>query len=592
MAAMGEPDTVRAARAETLVVESARGWFRRAVFASWGVYWEVLFVAGLVNVLAFALPLFAMIVIDRLIPNFSKESFWLLAAGTAGAVGVGFALNLFRNYFIETTANAACERIGGLLFERLLAAKLANRPRSDAAFSGLTGYLSDIGRTLSAAPILAVIDFPFVVLFIATVYFLGGQIVLVLLAAIGVVLLCGLVLQLPLRAKISRARAEAQRRLGLLIEAVTGIETIKSMGLERHTLDRWNAHVTDNADAARISNGIAAGLANFSTTVTLLAVVGAVAFRFEMIGDDALSLGGLIAISMLMVSAMLLVGRLLFVLSELNQADVSVSALDALMQLPVERSLKHIFPESGDAGGEIAFQDVSFRYPGHESLVLDNVSFRIEVGEKVGLIGRIGSGKSTIARLLMGLYEADTGVVALGNSDTRLIDPASLRAEIGNVPQDIQLFEGTVKENIALGVPQSDDEAIHRVARIAGVDEFTNRHAMGYDMPVGEGGRLLSGGQRQAVAIARSLLRDPPILLLDEPTGSLDNTSEGRFRARFANLMGDKTLLLITNRASMLELVDRLIVIDGGRIIADGAKQEVLEGLQGGHIKPVAGVEA
>lgn len=592
MAAIGEPDTVRVPKAETLAVESARGWFRRAVFSSWGVYWEMLIVAGLVNVLAFALPLFAMIVIDRFVPNFSKESFWLLAAGTAGAVGIGFILNLLRNYFIETTANASCERIGGLLFERLLAAKLANRPRSDAALSGLNGYLNDIGRTLSAAPVLAVIDLPFVGLFVATVYFLGGQIVLVLLSAMGIVLLCGLVLQLPLRAKISRAQAEAQRRLGLEIEAVMGIETIKSMGLERYSMDRWNAHATDTADAARVSKGIAAGLVNLSTTVTLLAVVGAVAFRFEMIGEDALSLGGLIAISMLMVSAMLLVGRLLSVLSELNQADVSVNAIDALMQLPVERSLTHIFPESGDVGGEIAFQDVSFRYPGQDSLVLDNVSFRIEVGEKVGLIGRIGSGKSTIARLLMGLYEADTGVVALGNSDTRLIDPASLRAEIGNVAQDIQLFEGTVKENIALGIPQIDDDAIHRVARIAGVDEFTNKHAMGYDMPVGEGGKLLSGGQRQAVAIARSLLRDPPILLLDEPTGALDNTSEGRFRARFANVMGNKTLLLITNRASMLELVDRLIVIDGGRIIADGAKQEVLEGLQGGHIKPVAGVEA
>jgi ATP-binding cassette subfamily C protein LapB len=590
MSAMGEPDTVRAPKAETLAVESARGWFRRAVFASWGVYWEVLIVAGLVNVLAFAVPLFAMIVIDRLVPNFSKESFWLLAAGTAGAVWVGFALNLLRNHFIETTASAACERIGDLLFERLLAAKLPNRPRSDAAFAGLNGYLSDIGRTLSAAPMLAVIDLPFVILFIATVYFLGGQIVLVLLAAIGVVLLCGLVLQLPLRAKISRARAEAQRRLGLAIEAVTGIETIKSMGLERHVLDRWNARVADTADAARVSNGLAAGLANFSTTMTLLAVVGA--YRFELMSDDGLSLGGLIAISMLIVSAMLLVGRFLSVLSEFNQADASVSAIDSLMQLPVERSLKHIFPESGDVGGEIAFQDVSFRYPGQDALVLDNVSFRIEIGEKVGLIGRIGSGKTTIARLLMGLYEADTGVVALGNSDTRLIDPASLRAEIGNVSQDIQLFEGTVKENIALGIPQSDDEAIHRVARIAGVDEFTNRHAMGYDMPVGEGGRLLSGGQRQAIAIARSLLRDPPIFLLDEPTGSLDNTSEGRFRARFANVMGEKTVLLITNRASMLELVDRLIVIDGGRVVADGAKQEVLEGLQGGHIKPVAGAEA
>lgn len=592
MAVDDEPDAARTPDMDAITVAAASGWFWRTVLASWGIYVEVAIVTVLVNALALAAPIFAMIIIDRFVPRFSEETLWLLAAGAAVAVGFGFLLTLLRGYFVEAAGSAASERIGEQLFRRILAVKMAHRPRSDIALASAAGDLDDVRNLLSAAPILALIDLPFVGFFIFAIYAIGGQIALVPMAAVAAIAFCGLILQFPLRAKIRRAHGGSCRRLGLAIETVAGIESIKSGGWERRVLERWESLLGETTRASRAAKGITAGAASFAAMATTLVIVGVIAYGVYLIGAGSLSLGGLIAISMLAASAMAPLDRLVSTLSDFHRAQVAMRSINYLMQVPAERPVGRIYSAPTEISGAIAFQEVSFRYPGQESLAVDRVSFRIEAGEKVGLIGRVGSGKSTIVRLVMGLYEADAGVVAVDGADIQNVDPADLRAAIGIVPQDVHLFDGTVKENIAVGAPLSGDDAIHRSARIAGVDEFTGRHSMGYDMPVGERGQSISGGQRQAIAIARSLLRDPPILLLDEPTGSLDNTSEGRFRARLANEIGKKTLLLVTNRASMLELVDRVVVLDGGKIIADGAKQEVLDALQGGHIKPVAGVES
>jgi len=278
-------------------------------------------------------------------------------------------------------------------------------------------------------------------------------------------------------------------------------------------------------------------------------------------------------------------GQIAGILIRYHQARVSLNALDQLMHTPVERPHGRDFVQCSTIHGQIEFRNVTFHYPDQETPALDNVSFRIEAGEKVGLIGRIGSGKSSIQRLVLGLYDPDEGAVMVDGIDVRQIDPADLRRNIGSVSQDVYLFFGSVKENIAIGAPFIDDDSVRRAARIAGVEEFVNRHPMGYDLPVGERGQLISGGQRQSIAIVRALLRDPPILLFDEPTSAMDNTSEGRFKARLSNSIEDKTVLLVTHRGSMLSLVERLIVIDGGRIVADGPKQDVLDALKGGQIQ-------
>jgi len=270
--------------------------------------------------------------------------------------------------------------------------------------------------------------------------------------------------------------------------------------------------------------------------------------------------------------------------TKFHQARESLIQLDSMMQTPVERPVNRTFVNRPNFAGHIEFKNVNFTYPDAKIQALTDVSFNIEAGEKVGIVGRIGSGKSTLERLILGLQEPTDGAVLIDGTDTRQIDPADLRRNCGVVPQDVYLFFGSVRENIALGAPYVDDNLVQRAARIAGVDEFTSKHPMGLDLEVGERGMSLSGGQRQSVAVARALLLDPPILVLDEPTSAMDNTTESRFKARLNTVVGTKTLMLVTHRGSLLSLVDRLIVMDGGRIVADGPKESVMQALSSGRI--------
>jgi ATP-binding cassette subfamily C protein LapB len=259
--------------------------------------------------------------------------------------------------------------------------------------------------------------------------------------------------------------------------------------------------------------------------------------------------------------------------------------LSKVMALPVERPAQIRFLHRPRLRGEVAFKGVTFAYPGQKQPALEQVSFRVAAGERVGLVGRIGSGKTTIEKLVLGLYQPDQGAVLIDGTDLRQIDPADLRRSIGCVLQDVYLFHGTIRDNIALGAPFADDQAVLRAARIAGVDDFVARHPLGFDLNVGERGERLSGGQRQAVAVARALLLDPPMLVLDEPSSAMDNGAEGRLKQRLEQILPGKTLLLVTHRASLLSLVDRLIVLDGGRVVADGPRHDVLKALAAGRIR-------
>ncbi|MDA0664667.1 MAG: ATP-binding cassette domain-containing protein [Proteobacteria bacterium] len=437
----------------------------------------------------------------------------------------------------------------------------------------------------TSSSLVAIVDLPFIFLFIFIVYIVGGSIAVVPLVAVPVVMIIGILMQIPLRLISQQSYREAQQRHALLVEAISGIETVKSTGSEGRMQRNWEAFVETTARSSVKAHTISALATNFSTAAASLVSVGVIIYGVYMINEGLLSVGGLVACTILTGRAMAPLGQVAGILSRYHQARASLQALDQLMQTPVERPFGRSFVQRSHIRGQIEFRNVTFSYPGQDSPALDDVSFKIEAGEKVGLIGRIGSGKSTIQRLVMALYEPSEGAVLVDGTDVRQIDPADLRRSIGSVPQDVYLFFGSIRDNIAIGAPYTDDETIRRAARITGVEEFVSRHPSGYDMPVGERGQFVSGGQRQSVAVARALLRDPPIMLFDEPTSNMDNTSEGRFKARLANMIDDKTLLLVTHRGSMLSLVDRLIVIDGGRVVADGPKQDVLEALQGGQIQ-------
>jgi ATP-binding cassette subfamily C protein LapB len=295
--------------------------------------------------------------------------------------------------------------------------------------------------------------------------------------------------------------------------------------------------------------------------------------------------GALVAASMLTGRSMAPLGQIAGLIIRFHQSWTSLKGLNRLMALPIERPRGKVFLRRPRIDGGIEFRNVNFKYPGAQVNALDGVSFRIAPGERVGIVGRIGSGKTTIERLVLGLFEPSDGAVLVDGTDIRQLDPTDLRQNVGCVLQDAHLFFGSVKDNISLGAPYVDEESVLRAATLAGVDQFVRQHPLGYDMPVGENGRMLSGGQRQSVAVARAMLLNPPILLLDEPTSSMDNSTENAFKSRLGEIIQGKTVILVTHRNSMLALVDRLIVMDRGKVVADGPKAGVLDALMKGRIR-------
>ena len=570
-------------RLEPRAVPQSQGWFRRAIFRFAGVYVEVLLLSALVNLLALAMPVFVIIAFDQLVPYFGQNMHLRLLVGMAVALGFGLVIKLLRDNLALSAGNVAVAEIGDSLFQRVLATKAGSG--QDGVASVHSSELEELRSALAATPVIAIVELPFVALFIAAAYAIGGPLAYFPLTATPAVLLTSLILQFPMRSAIARIRDARRRRDRVEAEALIGLETVKGLGSEGEMQRRWNAAAEEVRQADRRANGCAAWIGNLTTVAGALVIVGVIGFGARRVAHADISVGGLVAVAMLAAAAMAPLNRFAAALIARQKGLVAREAIDSQMSVAVEREEGTVYTGLPDIAGSIVFQDVSFRYPDQKGLALDGVSFRIEPGEKVGLIGRMGAGKSAVIRMLMGLYEPEAGLVTIDGTDLRRIDPADLRSGIAWVPQEVRLFDGTLRDNLTMGTPGRDEDDIVRAARIVGVDEFADRHPEGYGMSVGPQGRLLSGGQRQAVAVARALLRDASILLMDEPTSAFDNTSERRFRMRLSHVLGDRTFLLATNRASLLSLVDRVIVIDGGRIVADGARHDVLEGLQGGFIQ-------
>jgi ATP-binding cassette subfamily C protein LapB len=379
-------------------------------------------------------------------------------------------------------------------------------------------------------------------------------------------------------------RASAQKN-ATLVEALVEAETVRALGVEGRLQGQLERSMAEGSRWSTEARQWALSATNLATLMQQLVSVGVVVFGVYLIADGMMSLGALIAGVMLSSRAVVPLAQMAALLSRLFQASTALRALDEVMQLPVERPDGKVFVTRPVLKGDIEFDHVNFHYPGQELPALKDASFRIEAGERVAIIGRVGSGKTTINRLVAGLYQAQQGAVRIDGVDMRQLDPGDLRHNIAYVSQDNQLLFGSIRDNLAMGLSHADDEAIVRAAEISGVADFVNRHPLGFDMPVGEHGSSLSGGQRQAVALARALVQDAPVLLMDEPTGSMDNSSEDHIRRGLAEVIAGKTVILITHRASLLDLVERVIVVDAGQVVADGPKAQVLEALRAGRIK-------
>jgi len=569
------------ARAEDHLLPHPQSWFWGTLLKSWPIYSEVILASLLINVFALASPLFVMNVYDRVVPNHAMETLWVLATGATTVFCFDFIMRGLRGYFIDIAGKKTDILLSSRIFEQVLGTH--THPRSVGAFANHLHEFETFRDFFTSATLTTLIDLPFSLLFISVIWTIQPHLAIIPLLTMPIVIMVSLFIQIPLRQVIQQNfRANAQKQ-ALLIEVLTGLEDLKTVSAEGPLQRRWELLVKQAAQGSlksRFLSSLAVNFAWFAQQITTSIIV---VYGVYLIVDHQLSMGGLIACTILTGRALAPLSQVANLLTRYHQSLAALRSLDHLMKMPLERG--HSFLHRPRLQGTIEFRQVDFNYPAQTLPTLKKVSCKINAGDRVGIIGRIGSGKSTLAKLLLGLYQPNNGSILFDGVDSRQLDPADLRRNIGYVPQEPQLFYGTLKDNIVLGAPYVEDHVILRVAQLTGVSEFVNRHPLGFDMPVGERGEGLSGGQRQAIVLARALLLEPPIVLLDEPTNSMDNSTEEQLKARLQPYLENKTLLLVTHRMSLLSLVNNLIVIDGGQVVAMGAKEQVIQALSSGQIR-------
>lgn len=560
-------------------------WFWDTLKISWPIYSEVFLASILINVFALVTPLFTMNVYDRVVPNKALETLWVLAIGVLIVFVFDLVMRGLRGYFLDVASKRADVMLSATLFERMLGIKMSSRPASVGAFANNLQEFETVRDFLTSTTLTALIDLPFALLFIFIIWMIGGNLALVPLLLLPLAVIVSLLIQIPLGRTIHDMYKHSAQKHGALIETLTGLETIKSMGAEGPRQHHWEQAVGSIAKLSLKVRFLSSAATNFTAFVQQSSTVAVVLLGVYYIAAGDLTVGALVACTLLTNRALAPLSQVVATLTKYHHAKSSLSTLSKLMEMPLERGEDKTFLHREAFAGEIEFKNVSFSYPGQEVEVLRDVSFKIAAGEHVAIIGRVGSGKSTLEKLILGLYEPTAGAILIDGTDMRQLDPIDVRRNIGYIPQDVTLFYGNVKDNICLGMPYADDAAILRAAEIGGVTDFVNRHPLGFDLQIGERGEGLSGGQRQGMAIARALLHDPPILMMDEPSNSMDNTTEEQLKGRLANYVTGKTLMLVTHRASLLKLVSRIIVVDNGAIVADGQKERVLEALNQGKVR-------
>jgi len=466
--------------------------------------------------------------------------------------------------------------MSSIIFEKVLDLKMAAHPNSVGSFANNLKDFESVRSFFTTATMTAMIDLPFAMLFLGIIYFVGGNLVFVPIVTMILILSYSLIIKNPLQRSIESSHEASAKKSGILIETLHNIETVKSMGMAGKKQWQWEEATGEIASKNLKSRILSSSIPNITNLFIQLNTVFVVVFGVYLIENFELTMGGLIAVVILTSRTVAPIGQAAALISNYADAKTAYQTLNEIISRPIERPLGTDFIKQSKFKGKIEFRNVSFKYPEADILALDNVSFTINPGEKVAIIGRIGSGKSTIAKLILKLFDPEAGAILVDDIDIAQIDTADLRKYMGYVPQDIHLFRGTIKENIVSSERYPHDEDILYAAQISGVDEFVHAHPRGFDMAVGERGTGLSGGQRQSVGIARALLHDGSIMLMDEPTNAMDQTTEKQLLERLSSEIKSKTVILITQKMALLNLVDRVIVMHRSKILLDGRKKDVI----------------
>jgi len=554
-------------------------------------YYRASMLAALLsNVLMLMTGLFTSVVYDKVIPNNAMTTLWSLAIGAFLAIAFDLASKQLRSHLIDMAGRKSDLVLGNLIFRQALAIRLEHRPDSAGSFAHRLSQIEVVREFMTSASAATITDLPFIALFVFMTWVTAGQLALVLVVAVPLVLGMTWAIQKVLR-KVMKANMSQHADLhGLLVEAVEGLEDLRAAGAQGHFLTRYEDSNAAAADSSLRARAVGALTNNMSMVLQQLVTVLMLVWGAHLIQDKVLTSGALIGAVMFATRALAPLNNVVTLATRYQGAKAALQSLDELMAKPTEHEPGKKYVSPSKVAGQLGLNEVQFAYPKgdreHAPTVLKGVNLRIQPGERVAILGKIGSGKSTILRMLGGLYQPTDGFVELDGLDLRQIDMADFRRHVGFVSQEPRLFQGTLRENVLLGRAHADPQHYVEVAKLTGLDRIAAAHPMGHDMPVGQAGSLLSGGQRQLVALARCLVTQPQILLLDEPTSSMDAQAESSFIQHLKTAVGQRTLVVVTHRPALLDVVDRIVVVEGGRILADGPKAQVLAALAG-H-KPAA----
>lgn len=567
-------------RQRQLITSKKHHWFWGTIARARKIYMSVLVASVVINLFVLVTPMFTMNVYDRVVPNDAIETLWVLVVGVVIIYIMDVVLRYIRSYLLEIAGKKSDVIMSSILFEQTLGLRMEAWPKSVGSFANTLREFETIRNFFTSATIVTLVDLPFSLLFLLVIGYIAGTVVIVPLVIIALLLIYSYFMIEPLRTSIESTYEASSNKHALLIESLYSIENIKTMGVSHNTQWEWE-EVTGEISSKSLKSRMLSSSINIVTVLLMqLSTVGILVVGIYQVQDLNLSLGGLIAAVILASRAIAPMGQVASLISSYEQTKAAYVQLDSLMKKPVERPDGKQYVRKKSFDGDLSFSKVDFIYPECELKSLENISLVINQGERVGIIGKMGSGKSTLANLLIGLYQPTSGSILIDGIDQQQIDPVDLRHNISYLLQKASLFRGTIRDNIVFKDPHIDDDSMLDAAKVGGVDLFIKRHQQGFDSPVGEQGHGLSGGQCQSIAIARALLINTPLVILDEPTNSLDNTTEEIVKKRLKKYVRDKTLILITHKSTMLDLVDRLIVMDEGRIVMDDSKEKVLEALK------------
>lgn len=557
----------------------------RERFASWLVepmrrnkatYIKVALAAAMINIFGLVTSLFTMTVYDRVLPNNAVDSLVALSIGLAIVIVFDFMLRTLRAYFVDIAGAQVDREVGGELFARILAIRLELKKGSTGSLTGLLREFETLRDFFASATLTAVVDVPFIIVTLTVIAVIGGKVVFVPLLMVPLVVLIGWLTQPALDRLAARSLSEGFLKQSVLVETIGALETVKATGAGPLLSNRWSQAMEQHSDSALRQRLVATIGINTASAAGTISYAGVVVVGAGMIAANELTTGALIACSILSGRAVAPLAQISQLLSRISATKTAYRQLSGLMAMqpegPAGQGLK-----PAALAGKVEFRGVEFRYPGAAEKALNGVSFTIMPGEHVAMLGPVGSGKSTIARLILGLYPADDGLVMIDGTDVRQLDPAELRRHIGAALQESVLFSGSVRENIALADGGINDPELIRVAQVSGTHEFMGRIANGYDLRLTDRGEGLSGGQRQSIAVARALAGRPPMLVFDEPTSAMDSQTEDALIQRLQAEADERTLIVITHRPSLLKLVKRIMIVEGGRVVADGPRDEIIK---------------